>query len=178
MLLQKQVVTLQYLKYLSNILDGSDLGTKNLFIFDLYSGANSLNKTMYFPIQLPPHFLQKAYTLNIFPQDIIEQFTRGSGSGGQKMNKTSSTVVLRHIPTGTEVRCQEFREQSKNRMAAYKLLILKIEDKIKGKESERAQKIFKLIKQKRKRSKRAQQKVLEAKKHHGEKKATRKKIRI
>ena len=93
------------------------------------------------------------------------------------MNKTSSTVVLRHLPTGIDVRCQKYREQSRNRMAAYKLLILKIEEKIKGQESDRAKKIFKLIKQKRKRSKRAQQKVLEAKKQHGEIKEMRKIVR-
>ncbi|MEK9132171.1 MAG: peptide chain release factor-like protein [Patescibacteria group bacterium] len=133
---------------------------------------------MNFPVDLPPPFLQKAVALQIFPQDIEEQFVRGSGKGGQKMNKTSSTVLLRHLPTGTDVRCQKHREQSKNRLSAYKLLILKIEDKIKGAQSEHAQKIFKLIKQKRKRSKRAQQKVLEAKKHHGEIKEMRKKVHL
>ena len=93
------------------------------------------------------------------------------------MNKTSSTVVLRHLPTGIDVRCQKHREQSRNRLSAYKLLILKIEDKVKGAQSDRAKKIFKLIKQKRKRSKRAQQKVLEAKKQHGEIKEMRKIVR-
>lgn len=131
---------------------------------------------MNFPVELPPLFLQKASTLGIFPQDIDEKFVRGSGSGGQKVNKTSSTVLLRHVPTGTEVRCQQYREQSKNRLSAYKLLILKIEDKIKGKESDRAKKIFKQIKQKRRRSRRAQQKVLDAKKSRGDIKQMRKKI--
>ncbi len=130
---------------------------------------------MNFPVNLPSPFLQKAEMLKIFPQDIVEQFVRGSGSGGQKMNKTSSTVVLKHLPTGIHVRCQLYREQSKNRLSAYKLLILKIEEKIKGQQSQRAQKIFKLIKQKRKRSKRAQEKVLRAKKHRSEIKAMRKK---
>lgn len=129
---------------------------------------------MNFPVDLPPQFLQKAMSLKIFPQDIAEQFVRGSGKGGQKVNKTSSTVVLRHAPTGMTVRCQEFREQSKNRVLAYKLLILKIEEKIKGQESDRAKKIYKLIKQKRKRSKRAKQKILEAKKHRSKIKETRK----
>lgn len=133
------------------------------------------SSSMNFPVDLPPSFLHKAEALKIFHQDIIEQFVRGSGSGGQKVNKTSSTVVLKHLPTGIHVRCQQYREQSKNRMQAYKLLILKIEDRIKGQQSERARKIFKLIKQKRKRSKRAQEKVLQAKKHRSEIKATRKK---
>lgn len=132
---------------------------------------------MNFPVNLPPPFLQKAIALQIFPQDIEEQFVRGGGKGGQKMNKTSSTVVLRHLPTGMDVRCQKHREQSRNRLSAYKLLILKIEDKVKGAQSDRAKKIFKLIKQKRKRSKRAQQKVLEAKKQRGEIKKMRKIVR-
>ena len=123
---------------------------------------------MNFPIPLPPYFLQKAEELQIHPEDISESFIRGSGKGGQKINKTSSCVLLRHQPTGIEVRCQKHREQSLNRLSAYKLLILKIEQKIKGLQSDRAQKIFKLRKQKRKRSKRAKEKMLAAKHHHSE----------
>lgn len=118
---------------------------------------------MAFNIELPPHFLEKAEELKISPWDITEQFVRGSGKGGQKINKTSSCVLLRHIPTGIEVRCQKHREQSKNRLSAYKLLILKIEDQVKGAESTRAKKIFKLKKQKQKRSKRAKEKMLASK---------------
>lgn len=128
---------------------------------------------MEFPVKLPPPFPEKALELQIFPQDITEQFVRGTGSGGQKMNKTSSCVVLRHVPTGIEVRCQKHREQSANRLSAYKLLILKIEDKVKGAQSDRMKKIFKLKKQKQKRSKRAQEKVLKAKKMRGEVKVLR-----
>lgn len=123
---------------------------------------------MNFPVDLPPHFLAKADELKIFPWDISESFVRGSGKGGQKMNKTSSCVLLRHTPTGIEVRCQKHREQSGNRLSAYKLLILKIEDKVKGVRSERAKKIFKLKKQKQKRSKCAKEKMLAAKKSRGE----------
>lgn len=131
---------------------------------------------MNFPIELPEHFLQKAEQLGVNPADITEQFIRGSGKGGQKINKTSSTVLLKYIPTGIEVRCQKHREQSKNRISAYKLLILKIEEKVRGKESERAKKIFKLIKQKRKRSKRAKEKMLVLKKLRGEVKQSRQRV--
>jgi len=131
---------------------------------------------MNFPVELSPKYLEKARELKIKATNIEESFVLGSGSGGQKINKTASCVVLRHEPTGIEVRCQKHREQSKNRVSAYKLLIDKIEDSIKGKESERAQKIFKLKKQKRKRSKRAKEKVLEAKKQRGAIKITRKKV--
>ncbi len=53
--------------------------------------------------------------LGIREDDLEEDFIRGSGPGGQKVNKTSSTVVLRHVPTGLEVRCQKERSQVMNR---------------------------------------------------------------
>ena len=123
---------------------------------------------MNFPVELPPRFLLKAEELKVFPWDISEQFVRGSGKGGQKVNKTSSTVLVRHLPTGIEVRCQKHREQSANRLSAYKLLILKIEEKLLGARSEKARKIFKLKKQKQKRSKRSKEKMLEGKHARGE----------
>lgn len=133
---------------------------------------------MSFSIPLPDFFLKKADELKIFPEDIVETFVRGSGKGGQKINKTSSTVLVRHLPTGLEVRCQKHREQSKNRLSAYKLLINKIEFLKKGKESERAKKIFKLRKQKQKRSKRAKEKMLEFKHKRSELKILRQKTSL
>ena len=127
-----------------------------------------------FPVELKPETLKIALELKVFPHDIEEKFVRGSGHGGQKVNKTSSTVWLKHIPTGLEVKCQEHREQSKNRMLAYKILIYKIDTLKKGKESEKAKKIFKLKKQKVKRSKRAKEKLLTLKKHRKEVKEGRK----
>ena len=129
-----------------------------------------------FPIELKPEILQKAEKLKVNPYDIEEQFVRGSGSGGQKVNKTSNTVRLKHIPTGIEVKMQRHRERDKNRMSAYKLLINKIEESILGEKSERAKKVHKLRKQKQRRSKRAKEKVLEAKKKRAQIKGTRKKV--
>ncbi len=128
---------------------------------------------MEFSVELPEDILQKAQELKVNPEDIVEQFIRGGGKGGQKINKTSSCVQLRHVPTGIEVRCQAHREQSKNRLSAYKLLINKIEQKIKGAQSERAREIFRKIKQKKKRSKRAKEKMLELKHRQSEKKEMR-----
>jgi peptide chain release factor len=118
---------------------------------------------MNFPVDLPDDVLQKAIRLKVNPEDIMEQFVRGGGKGGQKINKTSSCVQLRHLPTGIEVRCQSHREQSKNRLSAYKLLIYKIEAKVDGARSLIMQKIFKLKKQKMKRSKRAKERMIEGK---------------
>lgn len=130
-----------------------------------------------FPIDLPEKFLKKAKELAIFPDDIEEQFVRGGGAGGQKINKTSSTVLLKHIPTGIQVRCQKHREREANRLSGYKLLITKIEDLKKGKESERAKKLFKLKKQKMRRSKKAKEKMLKLKKMRGELKELRQKVK-
>jgi len=129
-----------------------------------------------YPVELPEKFVQKAAELHVRAEDITEAFVRGSGKGGQKINKTSSTVLLRHLPTGIEVRCQKHREQCNNRLSAYKLLILKIEEKVKGAESDRMKKIFKLRKQKIKRSKRAREKMLDAKKRRGEVKEQRRRL--
>lgn len=131
---------------------------------------------MDFPVELDPKLLEKARELGVSPEDIEESFIRGSGPGGQKINKTANCVYLRHIPTGTTVKCQRHRERLKNRLSAYKLLILKIEDQIKGEESERAKKIHKLKKQKQKRSKRAKEKILQLKKQRSEIKETRKTV--
>jgi len=65
--------------------------------------------------------------LGIRDEDLTETFTRGTGAGGQKINKTSSTVVLVHVPTGTEVRCQRERSQSQNRVIAREELCAKLE---------------------------------------------------
>lgn len=123
---------------------------------------------------LTEDYQKKAQSLGIKPEDLSEQFVRGSGKGGQKINKTSNTVLLRHLPTGLEVRVQRHRELFNNRLSAYKLLIKKIEEKKLGRESELQKKIFKLRKQKQKRSKKAKEKMLMAKKRRAEIKEGRK----
>lgn len=131
---------------------------------------------MDFPVELPPKILAKAVELHITPEDIEEHFTRGGGPGGQKINKTTSCVELHHKPTGTDVRVQKHREQSRNRISAYKLLILKVEEQIKGKESEIQQKQFKIRKQKQRRSRKSKEKMLQEKHHRSEIKEQRKRI--
>ena len=63
---------------------------------------------------------------------VVELFVRGSGSGGQKINKTSSTVYLKHSPTGIEVRCQQERSQAVNRELAWATLCEKLEGRAKA----------------------------------------------
>lgn len=132
---------------------------------------------MNFPIALSAKILEKAVNLNIFPEDIEEKFIRGSGAGGQKVNKTNSCVWLRHGPTGLEVKIQEHREREANRKTAYRVLIDKIEDKMRGKASERMQKMFKIIKQKKRRTKKSKEKMLEEKRRRGDIKDSRKNMK-
>ena len=120
---------------------------------------------MNFPVELPEKSLALAAELKVQPEDIDEFFVRGSGPGGQKVNKTASCVELTHRPTGVVVRVQRFREQHLNRIEAYKLLLLKIEENIKGKASQRQQAIFKVRKQKMRRSRKSKEKMLKSKHH-------------
>jgi protein subunit release factor B len=65
--------------------------------------------------------------LGIHEKDIEEKFIRSSGKGGQKVNKTSTCVYLRHIPTGIEVKWMRERSQSLNRFLARRELVRRIE---------------------------------------------------
>jgi len=112
-------------------------------------------------------------SLGIFENDIVEKFIRSSGKGGQKVNKTSTCVYLKHLPTKIEVKCQQERYQAINRYLARRILADKIEKMILGKKSEEQQRIEKIRRQKRKRSKRAKLKILEEKRKHSQKKKER-----
>jgi len=107
---------------------------------------------------------RKMEFLGIKDSDIKELFIRSSGKGGQHVNKTSSCVYLKHLPTGIEVKCQAGRSQALNRFLARRTLVNKIETRILGEESEERKKIEKIRRQKRKRSRRAKEKMLRYKK--------------
>ncbi|KAK6436534.1 hypothetical protein LTR95_007275 [Oleoguttula sp. CCFEE 5521] len=85
----------------------------------------------------------------ITEDEISEVFLKGSGPGGQKINKTSSAVQLKHLPTGIVVKCQETRSREQNRKFARQILGEKLDEIEKGGESRTA------IKAERARSKKA-----------------------
>ncbi|ODQ51952.1 hypothetical protein SAICODRAFT_20269 [Saitoella complicata NRRL Y-17804] len=91
--------------------------------------------------------------------EIVEQFIRGSGPGGQKINKTSSTVLLQHKPTGIVVRCQETRSRDQNRKVARKILAERIDQLENGPESKKEKKREKLAKKKANKKKKAKRKL-------------------
>lgn len=113
----------------------------------------------------------------VHESDLDEKFVRGSGAGGQKINKTSSCVWLLHKPTGMEIKCQASRSQALNRFLARRLLVQKIANQIEGEKSEEQKRIEKIRRQKRRRSKRAKDKMLANKKHRAEIKGWRQKVR-
>jgi len=117
--------------------------------------------------------LERMQALGVREQDIDEQFIRSSGAGGQNVNKVSSCVVLHHRPTDIRVRCQKERSQALNRYLARRLLLDKIEAAIKGRASDEAQRIAKIRRQKRRRSRRAKVRLLADKRHQGDKKSLR-----
>ena len=108
--------------------------------------------------------------LGIREADIVEKFIRSGGHGGQNVNKVATCVYLKHLPTGTEVKCQQERSQALNRFLARRILADKIEAAIEGKKSAEEQRIAKIRRQKRKRSKRAKEKMLADKRRVSEKK--------
>jgi protein subunit release factor B len=115
--------------------------------------------------------------LQIMEQDLEEHFIRGSGKGGQKINKTSSCVQLRHESSGIEIRCQKTRSQADNRYWARRELCERIEERELGEKSVRQQAIEKIRRQKRRRSRRAKARMLDGKSRQGEKKKLRGRVR-
>ncbi len=111
--------------------------------------------------------------LGVRPEDLSETFVRSQGAGGQHVNKTSTCVVLEHIPTGLRVKCQTSRSQGLNRFLARRILLDRIENQILGQRSAEEQRREKIRRQKRRRSRRAKERLLADKRHHAGKKALR-----
>ena len=119
------------------------------------------------------NLFEKMAKYGVLEGDLEEKFIRASGSGGQKVNKTSVCVYLKHLPTGTEVKSQSDRSQSMNRYLARRRLVDKIEEQVLGRKSAAEQKREKIRRQKRKRSQRAKDKMLQQKRIVSEKKKLR-----
>ncbi len=96
---------------------------------------------------------QRMESLGIHEKDIEERFIRSSGRGGQKVNKTSTCVYLKHLPTGIAVKWMTERSQTLNRFFARRELVSHIE-KASGKAPPEERKIRQARRQKAKREKR------------------------
>lgn len=71
----------------------------------------------------------------LLDEDLEESFVRGSGPGGQAVNKTSNCCVLRHKPTGIIVKCHIHRSATQNRKEARAILTRKLDNLINGEHS-------------------------------------------
>lgn len=113
---------------------------------------------------------------SVFEEDIEESFILGGGPGGQKTNKTSNVVRLKHEPSGLNIRFGETRSREDNRWLARRALSEAILERENKRKSARRQEAEKKRRQKRRRSRRQKQRMLDEKHAHSEKKAARKPI--
>lgn len=114
--------------------------------------------------------------LGIYERDLVERFIRSEGKGGQNVNKTSTCVYLKHLPTGIVVKCQRERSQASNRLLARSILTEKIGKLILKRELEEKGRIERLRRLKRKKPVRIRERILENKRRHSQKKTLRSRI--
>lgn len=120
--------------------------------------------------------LLRMQTLGLREEDFQETFVRSGGHGGQNVNKTSTCVMLRHVPTGLSVKCQTSRHQGRNRILARQMLMDKIEEVRQKRAMSARSAAEKIRRQKRKRSRSAKNKMLADKAHHASIKSARRKV--
>ncbi|KAK4175730.1 RF-1 domain-containing protein [Triangularia setosa] len=70
--------------------------------------------------------------------ELEESFLKGSGPGGQKINKTNSAVQLKHLPTNIVIKCQATRSRSQNRKIARDILAERLDELYNGTQSRTA----------------------------------------
>jgi protein subunit release factor B len=124
-------------------------------------------------VNLPTRILAKLSALGVRDDDVEERFVRGGGPGGQKINKTSSCVWLRHRPTGIEVRCQRERSQTVNREVAWEELCEKLNERLRAEAAARQDEREKEMRRHRQKSRGQKVRMIEAKKRRAATKSRR-----
>jgi protein subunit release factor B len=118
-----------------------------------------------FPLQIEQDVRRRLAAVGVQPADVEERFVRGAGPGGQKINKTSSSVWLRHGPTGIETRCQRERSQSVNRALAWAELCAKLEERKRVAAAARQDEQAKNRRRSRQKSRGQKARMIQSKKH-------------
>jgi protein subunit release factor B len=114
--------------------------------------------------------------LGISESDLEESFARSGGPGGQNVNKVSTAVTLRHLPSAISVTVQDSRSQAVNRKLARERLLDTIES---DRERRRTADIVKREKERRRKSPRPaalKRKILESKRRRADLKKQRAKV--
>jgi peptide chain release factor 2 len=113
----------------------AEVGVHRLVRISPYD-SNARRHTSFASVDVYPE-IDDGIKIDIPEIDIELKFIRGSGAGGQKVNKTSSTAQLRHLPTGIIITCQTERSQSANKDMAFKILRARLYDlELKKREAE------------------------------------------
>jgi protein subunit release factor B len=116
---------------------------------------------------------QRMAALGIAEADLLEKFVRGSGAGGQKINKTSNCVFLKHLPTGVCIKCQMDRSREMNRFLARRELCEQLEAIREGKAVAKTQAIEKMRRTNRPRSRNSKNRSVADKRNLSQKKSMR-----
>jgi peptide chain release factor len=101
--------------------------------------------------------LEEAFIKGIIPHKSLPDVV-GSGPGGQKINKTSNCVQLKHIPTGMMIKCQETRSREENRRIARRVLVRKLDIMQNGEESLQEIRKWREVRKKKSREKKSRRK--------------------
>jgi peptide chain release factor 2 len=113
----------------------AEMGVHRLVRISPYD-SNARRHTSFASVDVYPE-VDDDIKIEIPEKDIELKFIRGGGAGGQKVNKTSSTAQLRHLPTGIIITCQTERSQSANKDMAFKILRARLWDiEVKRREAE------------------------------------------
>jgi protein subunit release factor B len=119
---------------------------------------------------------QRMRRLGVREEDLVETFVRSGGHGGQNVNKTSTCVLLIHLPTGHQVKCQTARTQGANRVLARTRLLDRIEIARNERRARERARREKARRRSRPRSRAAKERVLADKARQSAKKVDRRRV--